>query len=637
MKIAAVKAEANYRTSLPEKLIGLSGPSALKANLARLEVCSQKGLAGRFDASAGAGTVLMPFAGKTQLTPEDAMCAKIPVESGLTDDASAMSFGFIPGMSRWSPFHGAVYAVTEALAKLAAIGANPLGARLTLQEYFEQLLDVPERWGKPTAALLGALTAQLNFEVPAIGGKDSMSGSFNELNVPPTLVCFAVAMTKASKTGSAAFKKAGSRVVLLPLPTDKKTLLPKWAPAKHLLKKVSELAADGSIRAASVVREGGAAAAVCRMAFGNSLGFDFAKNLGQATLFAPLTGSFVVEVADDARLDGLELIELGQTTTNDFFTIDGDEISLEELIEAWQGTLEGVFPTKTKASEMPLDIPLYTKRYDKAPAIKVAAPRVIIPVFPGTSCEVDSARAFEKAGARTEILVMKNLSPQDIEQSVSALVKNINEAQIMMIPGGSSGGNEPDGSGKFIVTILRNERVREAVRDLLENRDGLILGICDGFQALIKTGLVPFGKIMDLERESPTLTFNAIGCHISQMAYTRITSVKSPWLGLVNAGDVHAVPVSHGEGRFYANESTLKQLIENGQIATQYIDLAGKPCAGIPFNPNGSICAVEGITSPDGRILGKMAHSQRKGDDLYKNTPFDKDQKIFESGVLYFK
>ncbi|NLX94075.1 MAG: phosphoribosylformylglycinamidine synthase, partial [Clostridiales bacterium] len=636
-KIAMVTAEENYRISIPKALKNVNGAAALRANLARLEVCSQKGLAERFDASIGAGTVLMPFAGETQLTPEDAMCAKIPLESGKTDDASAMSFGFIPGMSRWSPFHGAAYAVTEALAKLAAIGANPLKARLTLQEYFERLRDVPERWGKPTAALLGALTAQLNFGVPAIGGKDSMSGSFNELDVPPTLVCFAVAMTKASKTGSAAFKKTGSRVVLLPLPVDKDTLLPHWERAKQLFEKVAAMVADGSIRAASVVREGGAAAAVCRMAFGNSLGFDFVDNLGQTNLFASLCGSFVVEPAENARFDGLELIELGRTTANKTFKINDETISLEELVHAWQGTLEGVFPTKAKTPAMPFDIPLYTSRNSKAPAIKVAAPRVIIPVFPGTNCEVDTARAFEKAGARPEILVMRNLSPQDVDQSVVALIKSINNSQMIVLPGGFSGGDEPDGSGKFIATTLRNERVREAVQNLLENRDGLILGICNGFQALIKTGLVPFGKIVDIEPEFPTLTFNAIGRHVSQMAYTRITSVQSPWLRLVNTGDIHAVPVSHGEGRFVADESTLKQLIDNGQIATQYIDLSGSPCAATPFNPNGSICAVEGITSPDGRIFGKMAHSERKGENLYKNTPFDKDQKIFESGVLYFK
>jgi phosphoribosylformylglycinamidine synthase len=635
-KIQAVDAGNCYRTATPAKLLNMSKAKALKANLARLEVCSQKGLAERFDASIGAGTVLMPFAGQTQLTPEDAMCAKIPLESGETDDATAMSYGFIPGMSRWSPFHGAVYAVTEALAKLAAIGADPLTARLTLQEYFERLRDMPERWGKPASALLGALTAQLNFGVPAIGGKDSMSGSFNELDVPPTLVCFAVAMTKACKTGSAAFKKAGSRVVLLNLPTNKETLLPEWEGAKNLLTRVSTMVQDGVFSSASAVREGGAAAAVCRMAFGNSFGFEFAAELDEKVLFAPLCGSFVAELAEDTTLEGIDFIDLGRTSANQAFVIDGEEVALSELAAAWSGTLENVFPTRAKTPDMPFDVPLYGKRYGKAPAIKAAVPRVIIPVFPGTNCEVDTARAFKKAGATPEILIMKNLSPRDIDESVSAFIKSIKNSQIIMLPGGFSGGDEPDGSGKFIATTLRNERVRDAVQELLEKRDGLMLGICNGFQALIKTGLVPFGRIVDIEPEFPTLTFNTLGRHVSQMAYTRITSVMSPWMSLVEAGDIHAVPVSHGEGRFAADEKTIEQLIANGQIATQYVDLFGKPCAGTPFNPNGSVCAVEGITSPDGRILGKMAHSERKGENLYKNVPFNKDQKIFESGVLYF-
>jgi len=636
-KITAISAENSYRTAVPKKLNGLSGAAALKANLGRLEVCSQKGLAERFDASIGAGTVLMPFAGNRQLTPEDAMCAKIPLEKGATDTATAMSFGFIPGLSRWSPFHGAVYAVTEALAKLAAIGADPLKSRLTLQEYFERLRDVPERWGKPASALLGALTAQLNFGVPAIGGKDSMSGSFNDLDVPPTLVCFAVAVTKASITGSAAFKQTGSRVVLLKLPVDEETFLPVWEGAKKLFSKVSAMVGNKQILAASAVREGGAAAAVCRMAFGNSTGFRFAENLDKTILFAPLCGSFAAEVSDDACLDGLEFIELGKTTENDFFEIDNEKITLDELVSAWSGTLEGVFPTKAKAPRMLPDVPFFTQPAGKAPVIKSAAPRVVIPVFPGTNCEVDSARAFEKAGAKPEILVIRNLTPQDIDESIAAFIKLINNAQIIMLPGGFSGGDEPDGSGKFIATTLRNERVREAVQNLLENRGGLMLGICNGFQALIKTGLVPYGKITDIEPSSPTLTFNSLGRHVSQMAYTRVTSVLSPWLRLANTGDIHAVPVSHGEGRFAADEKTLKMLIENGQIATQYVDLSGEPATETPFNPNGSVCAIEGITSPDGRILGKMAHSERKGENLYKNVPFNKDQKIFESGVLYFK
>ena len=636
-KITAVNAKCNYRTAVPEKLKGLNRAVALKTNLGRLEVCSQKGLAERFDSSIGAGSVLMPFAGKMQLTPEDAMCAKIPLEKGETDTATAMSFGFIPGMSRWSPFHGAVYAVTEALAKLAAVGADPSNSRLTLQEYFERLRDVPERWGKPASALLGALTAQLNFDVPAIGGKDSMSGSFNELDVPPTLVCFAVSMAKASLTGSVAFRKAGSRVVLIKMPVNNQTLLPEWKAAKALFSKVCSMVQNREILAASVIREGGAAAAVCRMAFGNAVGFDFAGCLDDETLFAPLCGSFAAEVAENADLTGLDIIELGRTTQDSCFKIDGEIIPLDDLVNSWSVTLENVFPTKAKSPEMPFEVPLYTKPCKRAPAIKTAKPGVAIPVFPGTNCEIDSARAFEKAGGKPEILVIKNLTPADIDESIAAFVKLIKNSQIIMIPGGFSGGDEPDGSGKFIATTLRNERVREAVTELLEKRDGLMLGICNGFQALIKTGLVPFGKIVDIEPSYPTLTFNSLGRHVSQMAYTRVTSVLSPWMSLVNAGDMHAVPVSHGEGRFVCGEDTLRQLAAQGQIATQYVGLSGLPCAGTPFNPNGSVCAVEGITSPDGRVLGKMAHSERKGENLYKNVPFEKDQKIFESGVLYYK
>lgn len=637
VRVTAPDSEAFYLTEVPEALRSETGIAALKANLSRLEVCSQKGLAERFDASIGAGTVLMPFAGKTQRTPEEAMCATIPLESGTTDSATAMSFGFMPALSRRSPYHSAVYAVTEALAKLAAIGADPLKSRLTLQEYFERLRDVPERWGKPAAALLGALTAQLRYGVPAIGGKDSMSGSFNDLDVPPTLVCFAVAMTKASHTGSAAFTGGNARVALLPLPMNNTTFEPLWEDTKALFTAVSAMVRDRRILAASVVREGGAAAAVCRMAFGNAVGFQFAPGLDQKTLFAPLCGGFVVQFTPDADLGALNAVDLGYTTEDGVFTLEGETVCVESLADAWGEKLESVFPTKATAPRMPMQVPLYTARSGKAPAIKTPKPRVIIPVFPGTNCEVDTARAFEKAGALPQILVIRNLTPQDIEQSIRALAEGIRNAQILMLPGGFSGGDEPDGSGKFIATTLRNPLVRDEVAALLEQRDGLILGICNGFQALIKTGLVPYGRITDIEPTSPTLTFNTIGRHVSQMAYTRVTSVLSPWLALAEAGDLHAVPVSHGEGRFAVTDEDLARLAAAGQIATQYVDLSGAPCADMPFNPNGSVCAVEGITDPSGRVFGKMAHSERKGEHLYKNVPFEKDQKLFESGVLYYR
>lgn len=635
--ITAPDADNCYRTSVPKALEGLDTKTAFKKNLSRLECCSQRGLVERFDASIGAATVMMPFGGKTQLTPEDAMAAKLPLLKGETDDATAMSYGYIPGISRWSPFHGAAYAVTESLSKLAAIGADPLTSRLTFQEYFERLHEVPSRWGKPTAALLGALTAQINMGIPSIGGKDSMSGSFEDLDVPPTLVSFAVAMTKASKTISAEFKKSGSKVVYIPLPEDKATGLPAWEELKKVYKAIYALANDGKILATSVVREGGAAATVARMSFGNKIGFEFKNELTAKELFAPLSGSFVVELADGAEISDILYYDLGTTVDAETITVNGETLTIDELIEEWSFKLEGVFPTKSYCPANEQEIPLYTERNTSSPVIKTAKPKVFIPVFPGTNCEIDTARAFEKAGAEPKLLIVKNLTPAAIEETISEMVKLIDDAQMVMLPGGFSGGDEPDGSGKFIATTFRNPRVSEAVARLLNQRDGLMLGICNGFQALIKLGIVPYGEIRELKADDPTLTFNTIGRHISHMAYTRVTSTKSPWFSSVNAGDVFSVPISHGEGRFVVSDEMLQKLIANGQIATQYVDLNGKQADTIEFNPNGSVCAIEGITSPDGRVLGKMGHSERKGDNLYKNVPFEKDQKIFESGVKYFK
>ena len=629
----------DYRKSVPEALSGKEGTEALKANMARLEVCCQKGLSERFDSSIGAATVLMPFAGKYQLTPEEAMVAKIPLEHGETDDATAMSYGYIPGVARYSPFMGAAYAVVESLSKLAAVGADPLKARLTFQEYFERLHDVPTRWGKPAAALLGALEAQLGMGLPAIGGKDSMSGSFEHLDVPPTLVSFAVSMTKASKTISASVKEPGSTLVLLPIPETEEGM-PHWEALKAYYRAVLTHMELGDIVSAGVVREGGAAAAVLRMCFGSKTGFRFAEGLSQETLYAPQEGALVVELSSEADLSAdpaLAPVVLGHTTSKEDVKLDGEKISLDELTAAWMGTLEKIFPNLAETVPVSKDVPLYTQRENKAPAIKVARPRVFIPAFPGTNCEVDSARAFEKAGAETEILVVKNLSPKDIEETIDRMEKAIRRAQIIMIPGGFSGGDEPEGSGKFIATTFRNPKIAQAVTDLLETRDGLMLGICNGFQALIKLGLVPYGKITEPREDDPTLTFNTLGRHVSRMVYTRITSVKSPWMAGVHAGDIHAVPVSHGEGRFVADEKALKKLIENGQIATQYVDPEGTVSGDILWNPNGSVCAIEGITSPDGRVLGKMGHSERKGVNLYKNVPGEKDQQLFESGVKYFK
>ncbi|WP_418782283.1 phosphoribosylformylglycinamidine synthase, partial [Hominenteromicrobium sp.] len=639
--ITAPDETKNYRNAVPACLENKSLDEAFAENLSRLEVCGQKGLSERFDASIGAGTVLMPFAGKYQLTPEDAMVAKIPLLTGETDDATAMAYGYIPGIARFSPFHGAAYAVVESLSKLAAVGADPMKSRLTFQEYFERLHDKPERWGKPAAALLGALTAQLNLGLPSIGGKDSMSGSFEDLDVPPTLVSFAVTMTKASKTISGAFKNAGNYAVLLPIPEDKETELPNWEALKAYYKNVLAKIADGSVLSAHVVKEGGAAAAVAKMAFGNKLGFKFEKTAENAELlFAPKAGALVVEVPADALesvKNTFDAVVLGTVTDTAKIELNGKALDLDDLIETWNGKLEKIFANKAETVAVEYDVPLDNHKYTGSPVIRVAKPKVFIPVFPGTNCEIDTKRAFEKAGAETEILVVQNLCAKDIEYTIDRMEKAIRSSQIIMIPGGFSGGDEPEGSGKFIATTFRNPKIAQAVTDLLDTRDGLVLGICNGFQALIKLGLVTYGKIVDLKADDPTLTFNTLGRHVSRMVYTRVTNTKSPWLSGVNAGDVFAIPVSHGEGRFVADDAALKKLIENGQIATQYTTPCGKVSGDITWNPNGSVCGIEGITSPDGRVFGKMGHSERKGENLYFNVPGEKDQQIFESGVRYFK
>ena len=642
--ITAPDPEKNYREAVPVALRGLSLADAFAANLARLPVCSQKGLAERFDSQIGAGTVLMPLGGQSQLTPEEAMVAKIPLERGQTDDATAMSYGFIPGVSKWSPFHGSAFAVVESLSKLLAVGANPLTARLTFQEYFERLHDDPTRWGKPAAALLGALTAQFGLGLPSIGGKDSMSGSFNELDVPPTLVSFAVTMTKASKTISATLPKGVHKLVLLPIPLDKSGQLPDYEKLREYYIELYKQITAGNITSASVVKEGGAAACVARMCFGNGLGFMFENDLTYEQLFAPLGGSLVL-AADDrlvAKLENLfgadSVLSLGQTNPEGNFIFDDKTIPVNDLINIWSGTLESVFATKAQDSDNMRDIPPCTARSSAAPAIKTARPRVFIPAFPGTNCETDSARAFERAGAITEILVVKNRTAADINETIDRMAKAIANSQIIMLPGGFSGGDEPDGSGKFIATTFRNPKIAEQVMELLNNRGGLMLGICNGFQALIKLGLLPYGDIRQLKPTDPTLTFNAIGRHASRMVYTRVASTLSPWLAGCNTGDVHAVPVSHGEGRFVADNDTLDRLIAGGQVAFQYTDPDGNPAAQTEFNPNGSVCAIEGICSPDGRVLGKMGHSERViGNDICKNVPGNKDQGIFEAGVGYFR
>ena len=569
------------------------------------------------------------------------MVAKIPLLSGETDDATEMAYGYIPGIARFSPFHGAAYAVVESLSKLAAVGADPMQARLTFQEYFERLHDKPERWGKPAAALLGALTAQLNLGLPSIGGKDSMSGSFEDLDVPPTLVSFAVTMTKASATISGAFKYAGNNAVLLPIPEDEETGLPNWEALKAFYGDVVAMMEDGAIVSAHVVKEGGAAAAVAKMAFGNKMGFVFNTDAEDpALLFAPKAGALVVEVEQAALRDvteNLNCVVLGMINESGKIEIHNTALDVDDLIETWNGKLEKIFANKAETVAVEYDVPLQNEKYTGSPVIKTAKPKVFIPVFPGTNCEIDTKRALEKAGAETEILVVQNLTAKDIEYTIDRMEKAIRSSQIIMIPGGFSGGDEPEGSGKFIATTFRNPKIAQAVTDLLDTRDGLMLGICNGVQALIKLGLVTYGKIVDLKDDDPTLTFNTLGRHVSRMVYTRVTNTKSPWLSGVNAGDVFAIPVSHGEGRFVADDAALRRLIENGQIATQYTTPCGKVSGDITWNPNGSVCGIEGITSPDGRVFGKMGHSERKGDNLYFNVPGEKDQQIFESGVRYFK
>ncbi|MDR1003139.1 MAG: phosphoribosylformylglycinamidine synthase [Oscillospiraceae bacterium] len=641
--VSPSKAE-DYRHAVPASLADKPLSEAIAANMSRLEVCSQKGLSERFDSSIGAATVLMPFAGENQLTPEEAMVAKIPLKQGETDCATAMSYGGIPGILKWSPYHGAAYAVVESLSKLLAVGADPLTARLTFQEYFERLRGKSKRWGKPVAALLGALEAQMKLNIPSIGGKDSMSGSFDELDVPPTLVSFAISMTSAEKTISAAFGQGGLKVVFFPVPENEETRMPKWKSLRAMYSAVYELIKDGKILSASVVKEGGVAAAVCKMCFGNDIGFDFAPKYSVDTpevrelLFAPLSGGVVAALAPDTVLPkGVHFVEIGCTEKCGLLRIGGEIIDVDDIKDKWMGTLENVFPNKPSSEPTMLTVPEHKERaaMPSRPAA-IAKPRVFIPVFPGTNCEYDTARAFSKAGAVPEIFVVRNLSSSDIENSIREMTRIIENSQIIMIPGGFSGGDEPDGSGKFIATTFRNPMIAAAVTNLLEKRDGLMLGICNGFQALIKLGLLPEGRITDIEPEFPTLTFNTLGRHVSRMVYTKVSSVLSPWLSGCNVGDIHAVPVSHGEGRFIGSEAVINTLIERGQIATQYVDPSGTPSSDILWNPNGSVAAIEGITSANGRVLGKMAHSERMGDNLYKNVPGEKDQKIFESGVRYF-
>ena len=612
--------------------------------LTELNVASQKGLVERFDSTIGSGTVMMPFGGKYALTPAEGMVAKIPVLNGESKDATLMSYGFNPELGMWSPYHMAYYAVIESVTKIAAMGGDYRKIRLTFQEYFERLGNNPSRWGKPFAALLGAYQAQSDLGLPAIGGKDSMSGSFGQLDVPPTLVSFAVAVEKASKIVSNELKKVGSKLVLLMAEKNDDYTL-NVETFKNNLEALYKLTSNKKVLSASTVRFGGIAETLSKISFGNKIGIKF-NGLSKEELFGLNYGSVIVEVATDEDLnkafEGCSYKVIGETIEKPVIISEEYDFTfnIDDLINVYEKKLSTVFKIKTeKSQESVPEIKVEEKKIilPSSPSIKTAKPRVIIPVFPGTNCEYDCNRAFTKAGAETTELVFKNYSKSALLESIEALEKQIRESQIIMIPGGFSAGDEPDGSGKFIATIFRNERIKDAVNDLLKNRDGLVLGICNGFQALIKLGLVPYGEIVDIEEDMATLTYNNINRHMSSIIRTKITSNKSPWFSEVNVGDIHNVAISHGEGRFIANEELLRQLIANDQIATQYVDLEGHVSLDMPFNPNGSVLGVEGITSPDGRVLGKMGHSERIGEDLYVNVPGNFDQKIFESGVKYFR
>jgi len=609
-------------------------PESVAEILSSLNVASQKGLGERFDASIGAGTVLHPFGGEHQLTPPDAMVAKIPLLEGETDTCTFMSWGFNPQLAAWSPYHGALYAVTESVCRAVSAGARLADIRLTLQEYFPKPGNDPARWGLPFAALLGAYQAQHGLRLAAIGGKDSMSGSFNELDVPPTLVSFAVAPGDAKLALSPEFKHAGSSLSLVEIPRDARQL-PDFGKLRGIAETLHRLNREGKLLAVHTPGRAGLAAGLAKMAFGNHLGAEISTDLD---LFQERHFAFIIEHAEP--LDGLPAQIIGKTTASPQLVLNGRPHPLAELLAAWTQPLESIYPTTAEALPSTARLPLITlapsTAAPKKAARSVASPRVIIPVFPGNNCEYDSARAFRNAGATPEILVFRNLSARHVEESLDELARAIRASQILMIPGGFSAGDEPDGSGKFIATVLRNPKVADAVMDLIQNRDGLILGICNGFQALIKTGLVPYGEIRDPQAEAPTLTYNDIGRHVSCYVRTRIVSNRSPWLALCQPGDIHRVPVSHGEGKFHASAETIRDLAATGQIATQYLDANGMPSMEIEVNPNGSLAAIEGISSPCGRVLGKMAHTERQGAHVAKNIPGEKYQPLFSSGVAYY-
>ncbi len=606
---------------------------AWKENIQDLNCCSQKGLVERFDSSIGAGTVTMPFGGRYQLTPCLGMVARIPTLKGYTNTGTIMTYGYNPYLSSWSPFHGALYAVVESVTKYVALGGNYKKAWLTFQEYFEKLRNDPSRWGKPFSALLGAYLVQEKLGIVAIGGKDSMSGTYNELDVPPTLTSFCVGTVDIEKVVTNEFKNTNSKVMILKTKIDE-NYLPDFEDLKQNYEIIHKLINEDKVLSVTTITKGGISEAITKSAIGNKIGFKFTK---QEKLFTPMYGSFIIELKEDIQ-EEQKLEELGYTIEEkEIILLEGTKLELEELITLWEEPLEKVFPTKIKQQKEIKQQILSEKTCNIKSKIKIAKPRVFIPVFPGTNCEYDLTKAFEDAGAIVNVSVFKNLKPEHIEESIKQFEKEIQNAQIIMLPGGFSAGDEPDGSGKFISAVFRNPILTQAVHKHLNEQDGLILGICNGFQALVKLGLLPYGKIMEMTEQMPTLTFNEIARHQSKMVTTKVVSKLSPWFSKVNLAEEFVIPISHGEGRFVASDEVVQELIKNGQIATQYVDRQGNATYDISYNPNGSTYAIEGITSPDGRILGKMGHTERcYRDDILKNIPGNKNQKLFESGVEYY-
>ena len=623
----------------PQKEIPRSFAAGIRTLAGDLNVCSKRGLAERFDSTIGAGTVLMPFGGRYQRTPAQTMAYKISVEKKDTKTCSLMSWGYNPYISSASPYHGAYTAVIESVSKLIASGAEFKDVYLTFQEYFEKVGKDSEKWGKPLSALLGAFRAQMGLGIAAIGGKDSMSGTFEDINVPPALVSFAVTTEDTDNIISNDFKAAGHKVILIKPEADSDGLVNPDS-LKNVFGEVTRLMREGRVYAAYTPGFGGIAEAVMKMCFGNGFGFEFEEGLPLEELFGYAYGSFLLETDEDTEVSAADaaVSDIGRVSASDIISCGRESVSLDELADIYEGRLESVYSCNIRTEQV--QIPAAEYRFEgkrKAPAVKTAEPKVLIPVFPGTNCEYDSAKAMAAAGAVPEIFLIKNRSAEDIAESVRAFADKVRASQMIFIPGGFSGGDEPDGSGKFITAFFRSEAVKEAVTELMDVREGLMCGICNGFQALIKLGLVPYGRITETDENSPTLAFNTIGRHQSKIVRTRIASNMSPWLADTEVGEVFAVPVSHGEGRFTADDSLIKQLVQNGQIATQYVDFDGNPSNDIQFNPNGSLYAIEGITSPDGRIFGKMGHTERTGYGLYKNVPGKYELPMFRSAVKYFR